>query len=72
MRQMVTEALLTFAEAGRYLECSRQWTHQLAKKGRLTVVRLNGRNYVTLRSVKHFEADMLPSLPNLVRNALES
>lgn len=72
MRQMVTEALLTFAEAGRYLDYSRQWTHQLAKKGRLTVVRLNGRNYVTLRSVKHLEADSQTSLPNLVRNTLES
>lgn len=67
---MVTESLLTFAEAGRYLDFSRQWTHTLAKRGLLTVVRLNGRNYVTLRSVKHFAQDTQVSLPNLVTKAL--
>lgn len=70
MRQMVTEPLLTFAEAGRYLDFSRQWTHTLARRGELTIVKLNGRNYVTLRSVKHYLADSSVKLPNLVEKAL--
>ena len=58
MKQMIDEPVLTFAEAGRYLDLSRQRTHVLAKQGRLNMVRIGQRNYVTLRSVKHFLRDI--------------
>lgn len=56
-KQRLDEALLTFAEAGRYIGVSRQRAHVLAKRRLLMIVRLNERNYVTLRSVKHYLRD---------------
>lgn len=68
--QMINEPFLTFAEAGRYIGVSRQYAHHLAKQRLLTIVTLNGRDYVTLRSVKHYLQDKQVALPNLISKTL--
>lgn len=72
MAQMITEPFLTFAEAGRYLGTSRQQAHKLAKRRLLTIVTLNGRNYVTLRSVKHYQLDSEQILRSKLERANQS
>lgn len=69
---MINEPFLTYAEAGRHMGVSRQRAHQLAKERLITIVTLNGRDYVTLRSVKHYLQDVIIPTPNIVRKALDS
>jgi excisionase family DNA binding protein len=52
MPQMVNEPLLTYAEAARWVGCSRQYIHSLAVRGKIPVVSLGKRRYVTLNGIR--------------------
>lgn len=52
MSQMVNEPLLTYAEAARYCDVSRQYIQALARRGKVSVVTLNRRGYITLNSAR--------------------
>lgn len=52
MSQMVNEPLLTYAEAARYVGCTRQYIYELVTKGKIPTVTINRRRYVTLNGAR--------------------